>query len=363
MISWTTSPSGRSGLSGVARVAVVPPELERRQVSALRELEADARGLGEGLRVNARGQFALDDVGIAELERAERHVDGVAGHVAQGAGAEIIPAAPLERVIDVLLEGPLAGRAEPEIPVQVRRDRVLPARAVQALGPDRAVGPDMQFERFADHARLDDFDGAAQAALGAALVAHLRRQVLLFGQLPHHARLADGLDQRLLAEAVFAHLHRPDRRHAVVMVRRGNGHRIDVLAHFIQHLAVIAVLLGWGNFSANCLAFLPSVLLVHVADGHDVAAALRGVAAVAVAFAAHADAGDVDAVIGAQHPAHIGEGEGGRARGQRGAAEELTASEGVRFGESGYSVVLHVQDVLRRHAASVTTVSTAEGRG
>ena len=41
----------------------------------------------------------------------------------------------------------------------------------------------MQFERFADHAGLDDLDGAAQAGFGAALVAHLGGQVLFLGEL------------------------------------------------------------------------------------------------------------------------------------------------------------------------------------
>ncbi len=85
----------------------------------------------------------------------------------EGAGAEVIPAAPLERLINVLLEGPLARRPEPHIPVQVGRNRVRALRAVKPLGPDRAIGPDMHFERIADHAGLDDFDRAAQA--GSAL--------------------------------------------------------------------------------------------------------------------------------------------------------------------------------------------------
>ncbi len=132
------------------------------------------------------------------------------------------------------------------------------------------------------------------------------------------ARFIDRLDQRFLAKAMFAHLHRPEGRHAVMMVRRGNGHRVDVLAHFVQHLAVIVELLELGKLVARTAwPSPPTVMLVHVADGDDIAAAIRGVAAVAVPFAADADAGDVDAVIGPQHAPDIREGEGGGARGQQ----------------------------------------------
>ena len=84
------------------------------------------------------------------------------------------------------------------------------------------------------------------------------------------------------------------------MVGRGNGHRVNVLAHFVQHLAVILVLLELGELLGELLGLLVQRVGVHVADGDDVAAATGGVAAVAVPFAADADAGDVDAVIGPQ---------------------------------------------------------------
>ena len=94
-------------LKGLLRVTVIPPELERRHVPARGEVEADARGRGERLRKGPGSNFALDDVGVAQVERPEGHVDGVAGHVAQRAGAEVVPAAPFEDVIDILLEWPL----------------------------------------------------------------------------------------------------------------------------------------------------------------------------------------------------------------------------------------------------------------
>ena len=58
----------------------------------------------------------------AQLERPDRMVDDVAAHVAHRAGAEIPPAAPIHRGISRMI-GPLADRAEPEVPVERRRDR------------------------------------------------------------------------------------------------------------------------------------------------------------------------------------------------------------------------------------------------
>ena len=170
----------------------------------------------------------------------------------------------------------------------------------------------MQLEGIADDTRLDDLDSAAQAGFGAALVAHLGRQILFLGDLAHLARLIDRLDQRFLGEAVLAHLHRPEGCHAMIMVRRGNGHRVNILANFVQHLAVILILLELGELLGELLGLRSERVGVHVTDGNNVPATMGGVAAVAVPLSVHADAGDVDAVVGSQHPAHIGEGAGDR---------------------------------------------------
>ena len=114
----------------------------------------------------------------------------------------------------------------------------------------------MQLEGFANDAGLDDFNGAAQAVFGAALVAHLRGQVLFLGQLTHEAGFLDRLDERLLAEAVFAHLHGADGGDAVMMVRGGNGHGVDVLAHLVEHFAVILELLELRAFLRELLGLL-----------------------------------------------------------------------------------------------------------
>ena len=47
----------------------------------------------------------------------------------------------------------------------------------------------------------------------------MRREIFFLGQLPHDARFMDGLGQRLLAEAMLAHLHRANRGFTVIIDR------------------------------------------------------------------------------------------------------------------------------------------------
>src|SRR5262249_49505867 len=136
-------------------------------------------------------------------------------------------AAPRERVVDRGVR-PLRGRAEEQVPVDVRRNRGWAAAAdrlavqrgvgrllgtgnhedgLGALRPDGAVGPDVDLGDAAEDAGADDLDGTAQAVRRRALVAHLRADLLLGRRLAHLARLGDRVRQRLLAVDVLAQLH------------------------------------------------------------------------------------------------------------------------------------------------------------
>ena len=143
------------------------------------ELELDDRPLGIALLVVAR-RFGLDRDRVAQIEGHERHVDRVAGHVAQGAGAEIPEAAPGERMIAVaerpLWRGP-SHRSQCRFagPASGR-----PGRSA-ALRPDRAIGPDVNFLHRADRAGPNERGRLAQAAVGRALVAHLRGRLSFRG--------------------------------------------------------------------------------------------------------------------------------------------------------------------------------------
>ena len=105
---------------------------------------------------------------------------------------------------------PLRRHAEPEIPVEVRRDRlrVLGHRHdSRRLRPDRPIRPDVDFAHRADGAGLDDFDRFAQAVLGRALVAHLRGDFHLGGHMAHFAGFGNRMRQRLLTIDGLALVH------------------------------------------------------------------------------------------------------------------------------------------------------------
>ena len=277
---------------------------------------------GVGFRVDAGGDFAFDFVGVAEFEGAEGHVDGVAGHVAEGAGAEVVPAAPFEAMIDVLFEGPLHGGSEPEVPVEVFRDGVGASGAFEALGPDGAVGPDVEFEGVAEDAGLDDLDGAAEAFASAALVAHLGGKLVLPGEVAHGARLPDGLSEWLLAEDVLFGLHGHDACHAVDVVGGGNGDAVDLVVHLLEHDAEVLVVLRLGM----ALFDFVDVVGVDVAEGHEVAAAFGDFPDVGCALSAHSNSGDAGAFVKVLSADDGGEPEDG-AGAEAGGAEEFTTRE------------------------------------
>ena len=105
--------------------------------------------------------------------------------------------------------------------------------------------------------------------------------------------------QRLLAVDVLAHLHGHDGGRGVRVVGRADRHGVDLLAHLVEHLAVVDVTFWPSGTSRACR--LASVL-VDVAEGDDVAE-VAGLVDVAGALAADADAGDVQLLVGAEPPA------------------------------------------------------------
>src|SRR6185503_17793795 len=173
--------------------------------------------------------------------------------------------------------------------------RVGALGAVDALRPDRAVGPDVNFLDPADQAGMNDFDGAAQAGLGAALVAHLGGELLLGGELSEDAGLVDGLHQGLLAVDVLAELHRGACDDAVAVVGGGDGDGVDLVAHLVEHFAKIFEGFGVGVLLGREL----EVVGIDVAQGDDLAAGLGRVFNVGGALAGAADGGDADLLVGA----------------------------------------------------------------
>ncbi len=99
--------------------------------------------------------------------------------------------------------------------------------------------------------------------------------------------------QRLLRVDVLADLDRHHGGDGVGVIGRGDGDGVDLLAHLVEHLAEVGELSGLGVLGG----FGVEALLVDVADGDEVGV-LGGLLAVAVAFAADADAGEVDPLVG-----------------------------------------------------------------
>src|SRR3954471_19768013 len=100
------------------------------------------------------------------------------GHVAEGAGAEVPPAPPLEVVVGAACRfpppsaaplalrlgrverpvRPVRGRTEELVPMHAGRDRGLrrPLHDGRGLRPNRAVGPDVGFLDRPEYPGLDD---------------------------------------------------------------------------------------------------------------------------------------------------------------------------------------------------------------
>ena len=192
-------------------------------------------------------------------------VDQVRAHVAQGADAEVEPAAPVERVIDRVPGNVLRDRAEVEVPAEPFRGRVVAPqpeggrvgdgppvprgrraraglgrrhRPGDALGPDRPVGPDVDLAHVAQGAGLHDFHRPAELIAGRALVAHLGGDLVLLGRLPHQAGFVNVVRQRFLGVAMLAQAHRQDAGVGVRVVGRRHHDGVDVLLP-LQHRAEI----------------------------------------------------------------------------------------------------------------------------
>src|SRR5438105_2008958 len=129
----------------------------------------------------------------------------MAGHVAEGAGAEVPPAAPGEGDVGVVI-GSFGGGAVPEVPVQRLGDFRPILGPIDALRPDWAIGPDVDFTDDADGAGADDLGPGADAAGGRAVVAHLGGDLMLGGEQLQLARFPDAVREGLLGVDVFAAL-------------------------------------------------------------------------------------------------------------------------------------------------------------
>ena len=128
--------------------------------------------------------------------------------------------------------------------------------------------------------------------IGRSLVAHLGAHPFLARGLAHQAGFPDRVRQRLLAIDVLAQTHGRHRGRGVRMVGRRDDDGVDLGIELMQQLAIVVVLLGFLVLRGHRV----QALLVDVAHRHD-PAVTRRLLGVALAFAADADAGDIQRLV------------------------------------------------------------------
>ena len=128
-----------------------------------------------------------------------------------------------------------------------------------------------------------------------SLISHLRADARFLRDLRQQPRLVDGPRQRLLGVAADAEPHGRERGGSVHVVRRADRRDLDVLAVLGQQFAEVGELLGTLELVRIPLAF--ERIAIDVADGNDIAE-FRGIVRIAAPFASHANAGDVELLIG-----------------------------------------------------------------
>jgi hypothetical protein len=121
----------------------------------------------------------------------------------------------------------------------------------------------------------------------------LRGHFHFLGHFPHAAGFKNGLRERLLAETMFAHLHRHDAGRRMDMIGRGHDDRVDLLIHLRKHFTEILIPFGVRVFGAA----RAERVLIHVTEPYDDAAHFGGVIGVTGTFAARADDSDLDPTI------------------------------------------------------------------
>ena len=249
----------------------------------------------------------------------------MAGHIAEGARAEVEKSAPAERMIDVLAEVPRIvalltglvralevahlGGGEPGIPVKTVLHLVggtLGCRGGgETLRPHGTVRPDMNFLDLAEDAGLENLRAAAQAVEGAALVAHLHADAAVAGGAVEVVEFPQRAHERLLDVDVDAHLHRGNRDRSVHVVGARNRHRVDAdSACVVEKLTIVGVEGNLGKIERRAHLLELSLrgrnlLGVGIADRDELGlAGLDHGIPVGKALAHNADGGKADLTVG-----------------------------------------------------------------
>ena len=186
------------------------------------------------------------------------------------------------------MKGPVGGRTDPEVPLDVGRDFVRFLGAISSVPSTGNPGED--FGHGADRAGLNQLDDAAVVVGGVDLRAHLRGTFCRGGSLGNHARFVNRVRERLFAVDVLAGF---EGAHSGEGVRVVGGADDDGVERFI--VEKFAEVVKFGRL-AVLGGGAGEVAVVYVAEGSDVRK-LGDAAHVVAAAAGNADDADIQSFI------------------------------------------------------------------
>src|ERR1044071_3402045 len=120
----------------------------------------------------------------------------MAAEIGQSATAKNPPIPPGERQVFRTV-GSIRDRAEPELVMQLRRNRGSGLRAI--FSTITGINPNMHLADFSNGATLDQFDHSAGIGAGMDLGSDLRDELFPFAGLHHRTAFGNGACQGLLA--------------------------------------------------------------------------------------------------------------------------------------------------------------------
>ena len=142
------------------------------------------------------------------------------------------------------------------------------------------------------------------------------------GELGQHARLEDGMRQRLLAVDMFAKADGHRRGRGVGVVGSGDGHGVDALGLLFQHLPEVGIL---GRLRV-AVEHVRRTAGIDVAKCHDVLA--FAAVDVDLSLAAGTDRRNVKPFVCAEHTARHHHREDDRAGGSHSGLQKISAPNG-----------------------------------
>ena len=151
-----------------------------------------------------------------------------------------------------------------------------------------------------------------------SLVAHLRGDFVFAGEFGQDARLEDGVRQRFLAVNMFAQSDGHRCCGGVRVVRRRDGHSVDVIGFLVEHLAEVSIL---GRLRV-AIVHVRSAAGINVAKGHDVLALAP--VDIDLPLTTGADCRDVKSLVRAKHTPRDDHREGDRASDSNSSTDEFS---------------------------------------